>query len=107
MILRPAIVFYYIENGYYSKRGRSLQEGILQQIITMGGGGFASETTLTLDPYIVAQTGVEHPKVCFLPHAGGENHTTLSPSTRHLRPSVVCRLTCRCSRCIPPRSKPF
>ena len=45
----------------------------MQQIITMGGGGFAMENTLALDRYIAAQIGVDHPKVCFLSQAGGEN----------------------------------
>lgn len=43
------------------------------QIIAMGGGGFSMEPdNLALDRYIVAQTGVERPKVCFLPQASGE-----------------------------------
>ncbi|MFN8530979.1 MAG: peptidase E [Anaerolineae bacterium] len=43
------------------------------QIIAMGGGGFSMEPDhLALDRYIVEQTGVERPKVCFLPQASGE-----------------------------------
>jgi len=43
------------------------------QIIAMGGGGFSMEPdNLALDRYIIEQTGVERPKVCFLPQASGE-----------------------------------
>jgi peptidase E len=45
----------------------------MQQIITMGGGGFSMETTPALDKYVIAQTGVERPKVCFLAQASGES----------------------------------
>ncbi len=43
------------------------------QIIAMGGGGFSMEPdNLALDEYVIAQTGVERPKVCFLSQASGE-----------------------------------
>ena len=45
----------------------------MQQIITMGWGGFSMETTPALDKYVITQTGVEHPKVCFLAQASGES----------------------------------
>lgn len=45
----------------------------MQQIIAMGGGGFSMEPdNLALDHYVVQQTRVEHPKVCFLAQASGE-----------------------------------
>lgn len=44
------------------------------EIIAMGGGGFSMEPdNLALDHYIVQQTHVERPKVCFLPQASGES----------------------------------
>jgi len=44
------------------------------QIIVMGGGGFSMEPdNLALDQYLIKQTGVERPKVCFLPQASGES----------------------------------
>jgi dipeptidase E len=44
------------------------------QIIAMGGGGFSMEPdNLALDRYIIQQTHVERPKVCFLPQASGES----------------------------------
>jgi dipeptidase E len=44
-----------------------------QQIIAMGGGGFSMEPdNLALDRYVIAQTGQDHPKVCFLGQASGE-----------------------------------
>ncbi|KEO82025.1 peptidase E [Tumebacillus flagellatus] len=45
-----------------------------KQIIAMGGGGFSMEPdNLLLDEYILAQTGKERPKVCFLPTASGDS----------------------------------
>jgi peptidase E len=45
----------------------------MQQIITMGGGGFSMEPdNLALDRYIIEQTGKERPAVCFLSQASGE-----------------------------------
>lgn len=44
------------------------------QIITLGGGGFSMEPdNPALDRYILAQTGKDSPKVCFLPTASGDN----------------------------------
>ncbi len=46
----------------------------MQQIITMGGGGFSMEPdNLALDRYVIAQAGAERPKVCFLGQASAEN----------------------------------
>lgn len=43
------------------------------QIITMGGGGFSMEPdNPLLDKYVIAQTGKERPRVCFLAQASGE-----------------------------------
>lgn len=42
-------------------------------IIAMGGGGFSMEPdNLALDRYIIAQTDLSYPKVCFLGQASGE-----------------------------------
>ncbi|MGP4081306.1 Type 1 glutamine amidotransferase-like domain-containing protein [Pseudalkalibacillus sp. R45] len=42
-------------------------------IIAMGGGGFSMEPDhLLLDEYILAQTGKNRPKICFLPTASGD-----------------------------------
>lgn len=44
-----------------------------QTIFAMGGGGFSMEPdNLALDQYILALTGKERPKVCFLPTASGD-----------------------------------
>jgi dipeptidase E len=43
------------------------------QIIAMGGGGFSMEPdNFALDRYVVEQSKVERPKICFLPQASGE-----------------------------------
>ncbi len=43
------------------------------QIIAMGGGGFSMEPdNLALDRYVVAQSGIQRPRVCFLSQASGE-----------------------------------
>ncbi len=55
----------------------------MEQIIAMGGGGFSMEPdNLALDQYILDQTGVAHPNVCFLPQAGGENADYIARFTR-------------------------
>lgn len=47
----------------------------MQQIIAMGGGGFSMEPdNLALDRYVLAQTGVERPNVCFLGQASGDDY---------------------------------
>ena len=44
-----------------------------RQILAMGGGGFSMEAgNALLDDYVLALTGVECPKVCFLPTASGD-----------------------------------
>jgi dipeptidase E len=43
------------------------------QIVAFGGGGFSMEWGNTLlDDHVLALTGVEHPRVCFLPTASGD-----------------------------------
>ena len=44
------------------------------QIIALGGGGFSMEPdNLSLDRYILAQSRVKRPKVCFVPTASGDS----------------------------------
>lgn len=46
----------------------------MEQIITLGGGGFSMEPdNLALDQYILDQTDAKTPKVCFLGQASGES----------------------------------
>src|SRR6059036_2949651 len=43
------------------------------QIVAFGGGGFSTEWGNTLlDDHVLALTGVDHPRVCFLPTASGD-----------------------------------
>ena len=43
------------------------------QIVAFGGGGFSMEAgNPLLDDYVLGLTGVERPKVCFLPSASGD-----------------------------------
>ena len=43
------------------------------QIVAFGGGGFSTEWGNTLlDEYVLSLTGVERPRVCFLPTASGD-----------------------------------
>jgi dipeptidase E len=43
------------------------------QIVAFGGGGFSMEAgNALLDEYVLGLTGVERPKVCFLPSASGD-----------------------------------
>lgn len=46
----------------------------MRQIIAMGGGGFTMEPSdLSLDQYILKQTGKPKPKACFIPTASGDS----------------------------------
>src|SRR5918994_1457368 len=43
------------------------------QIVAFGGGGFSIEAgNRLLDDYVLALTGAERPRVCFLPTASGD-----------------------------------
>ena len=43
------------------------------QIVAFGGGGFSQEAgNPLLDDYVLSLTGVDRPKVCFLPTASGD-----------------------------------
>src|ERR1700722_9148834 len=43
------------------------------QIVAFGGGGFSMEWgNPLLDDHVLALTGVEHPRICFLPTASGD-----------------------------------
>ncbi|HEU4657345.1 MAG TPA: peptidase E [Capillimicrobium sp.] len=43
------------------------------QIVAFGGGGFSMEAgNPLLDDYVLGLTGVDHPRVCFLPTASGD-----------------------------------
>jgi len=65
------------------------------QIVAFGGGGFSMEAgNPLLDEYVLAITGVEKPKVCFLPSASGDaDHYIVrfyrAFSTSHCEPSHV------------------
>ncbi|MBI2228396.1 MAG: peptidase E [Deltaproteobacteria bacterium] len=51
----------------------------LRQIIAIGGGGFYRDSeNLALEKYVIQQTGVESPRVCFVPTASGEPDHYLS-----------------------------
>jgi peptidase E len=45
-----------------------------RQIVALGGGGFSEEPdNPALDRHVLAVAGVERPRICFLPTAGGDN----------------------------------
>ena len=46
---------------------------VTRQIVAMGGGGFSMEDTPLLDDYVLAASGNESPKVCFLSTASGDS----------------------------------
>lgn len=49
---------------------------IKEKIIAMGGGGFSTELNNSLlDQYILDASGVDKPRICFLPTAGGDSET--------------------------------
>ena len=60
------------------------------QVVAFGGGGFSMESgNALLDDYVLAATGVERPKVCFLPTASGDADHYIVRFYRHL-PASRC-----------------
>jgi peptidase E len=58
-----------------------------RQIIAYGGGGFSMEAgNPLLDNYVLAATGVERPRVCFLPTASGDADHYVVRFYRHFDP---------------------
>src|SRR4051794_33374781 len=54
------------------------------QIVAFGGGGFSMEAgNPLLDDYVLSWTGVERPKVCFLPTASGDADPYIVRFYRH------------------------
>jgi dipeptidase E len=44
-----------------------------RQIVALGGGGFSMKPDyLALDRYVLAQSGKDNPRVCFIPTASGD-----------------------------------
>lgn len=65
----------------------------MRQIIAMGGGGFSMEPdNLSLDQYILDQTGKPRPKICFVPTASGDADAYLLNAYK-----AFSRLECRIS----------
>src|ERR1700754_2747288 len=63
------------------------------QIVAFGGGGFSMEWGNTLlDDHVLALTGAERPKVCFLPPASGDADPYVVRFYRAF-PSSVCEPT--------------
>lgn len=67
----------------------------MRQIIAMGGGGFSMEPdNPLLDQFVLDQTGLARPRVCFLPHASDDTlryiHNFFQAFTRlECRPSSL------------------
>lgn len=67
----------------------------MRQIIAMGGGGFSMEPeNPLLDQFVLDQTGLPRPRVCFLPHASDDTlryiHNFFQAFTRlECRPSSL------------------
>ncbi len=54
-------------------RGRLRPDGDPRRILAMGGGGFTmQERSDALDRFVLALTGAEVPRICFLPTASGD-----------------------------------
>src|SRR3954447_5882111 len=55
------------------------------QVVAFGGGGFSMESgNALLDDYVLAATGVERPKACFLPTPPGDADHPIGRFHRHL-----------------------
>jgi peptidase E len=58
------------------------------QVVAFGGGGFSMEAgNALLDDYVLAVTGVERPRVCFLPTASGDADHYIVRFYRHFAAS--------------------
>ena len=80
-------------------RGRILRRmPRVPQVVAFGGGGFSMESgNALLDDYVLAATGVERPKVCFLPTASGDADHYIVRFYRHSPRRSARRRTCRSS----------
>src|SRR5829696_779474 len=59
------------------------------QVVAFGGGGFSMESgNALLDDYVLAATGVERPKVCFLPTASGDADHYIVRFYRHFSAAI-------------------
>jgi peptidase E len=59
------------------------------QVVAFGGGGFSMESgNPLLDDYVLAATGAERPKVCFLPTASGDADHYIVRFYRHFSAAV-------------------
>jgi peptidase E len=59
------------------------------QVVAFGGGGFSMESgNALLDEYVLAATGRERPKVCFLPTASGDADHYIVRFYRHFSAGV-------------------
>ena len=59
------------------------------QVVAFGGGGFSMESgNPLLDDYVLAATGVERPRVCFLPTASGDADHYIVRFYRHFSAAV-------------------
>jgi peptidase E len=65
----------------------------VKQIIPIGGGGFYRDAeNLELEKYVIQQSGVDNPRVCFVPTASGEpDHYVASFYSAFLK--LACRPT--------------
>jgi dipeptidase E len=60
-------------DGGRGRRDHFSMETAPRQIVAFGGGGFSMESgNPLLDDYVLALTGAERPRVCFLPTASGD-----------------------------------
>lgn len=58
----------------HSPRARVTAVRRPRQIVALGGGGFSEETgNALLDDYVLDASGLERPRILFLPTAGGDN----------------------------------
>jgi dipeptidase E len=59
------------------------------QVVAFGGGGFSMESgNALLDDYVLATTGAERPKVCFLPTASGDADHYIVRFYRHFSAAI-------------------
>jgi peptidase E len=58
------------------------------QIVAFGGGGFSMDGNPLLDEFVLGLTGMERPKVCFLPSASGDADHYIVRFYRAFSPAV-------------------
>jgi dipeptidase E len=63
---------------------------VVQNLVAMGGGFTMDPTSTLLDDYVLALTGRDVPRICFLPTASGDSEPYIARFYDRFRPEAEC-----------------